>query len=483
MTEFELIELLDKVQRKKTETQTLEIKSAEKGCPKRLYDTLSSFSNQDDGGVILFGVDETNSFAEVGVYDPNDLQKHVVEQCNQMEPAIRPIFTVINRDSLTFVSAEIPGIDVTLRPCFYAGKGRTKGSYVRVGDADEPMTEYEVYSYEAFRKKHQDDKRICERASYTSFERVWLEEYLYKLKSGKPNLAQLDESRICELMSVTKDGVPTLSALMLFGTYPQAYYPQLCITAIAIQGTEIGDVGDSGERFIDNQRIEGTLSQMLDSALSFVRKNIKSKTIIDKNDGKRIDKLEYPMVAVREAILNALIHRDYSIHTESMSIQIIIFEDRLEIRNPGGLYGKLRVDQLGKIQPDTRNPVIAVAMELLNKTENRYSGISTIYRELKEAGLPEPEFRNERGQFTVCFRKTKKLPSDVTDVDTSLSAVEKALIAFCSVPRTRQEIANFLGLTTVPHAIKTHVMPLVKKGVLHLQYPDSPRSRKQKYFS
>ncbi len=71
------------------------------------------------------------------------------------------------------------------------------------------------------------------------------------------------------------------------------------------------------------------------------------------------------MTAVREAILNALIHRDYSIHTEGMPIQLIIFEDRLELRSPGGLYGRLSIDQLGKVQPDTRNPVIAVTMEIL----------------------------------------------------------------------------------------------------------------------
>ncbi|MBQ4322383.1 MAG: putative DNA binding domain-containing protein, partial [Clostridia bacterium] len=408
MTEIELKELLSKVQLMKSETQTLEIKSAAGGCPKKLYDTLSAFSNQDDGGIILFGVDETNDFEECGVYDPQDLQKHVTEQCNQMEPPIRPIFTVAVKEAQSFVSVEIPGLDVTARPCFYAGKGRMKGSYVRVGDSDEPMTEYEVYSYEAFRKKYQDDVRICERATPESLEPVWLEEYLHKLKMGRPQCAQMERSRILELMSVTKNRVPTLSAVMLFGSYPQAYYPQLCITAIATQGVEVGDLAEDGSRFIDNQRIEGTLPQMLDGALAFVRKNIKSKTVIDRETGLRSDKPEYPIVAVREAILNALIHRDYSIHTEGMPIQIILFEDRLEIRNPGGLYGRLTLDQLGKAQPDTRNPVIAVAMELMNKTENRYSGIPTMYREMKAAGLPAPEFLSERGQFAVCFRKEFK---------------------------------------------------------------------------
>ena len=238
-----------------------------------------------------------------------------------------------------------------------------KGSYVRVGDADELMTEYEVYSYEAFRQKYQDDVRICERATSEAYDMSLLEEYLFKLKAGRPNLSQLDSHRICELMSVTKNGTPTLSSVMLFGAYPQAFYPQLCITAVAVPGTEIGVLGSEGERFIDNLRIEGTLPQMLERAVNFVLKNMKHKTIVDENTAKRTDKWDYPPIAVREAILNALIHRDYSIHTEAMPIQIILYSDRMEILNPGGLYGKLRIDQLGKVQPDTRNPVIAVAME------------------------------------------------------------------------------------------------------------------------
>lgn len=77
------------------ETATLELKSAQHGCPKKLYDTLSSFSNQDDGGIILFGIDEVNDFAAVGVYDAQDLQKQVNAQCLQMQPVVRPVLTVL----------------------------------------------------------------------------------------------------------------------------------------------------------------------------------------------------------------------------------------------------------------------------------------------------------------------------------------------------------------------------------------------------
>ena len=165
MTSEELLERLSEIQCMKCETTTLELKAAGKGTPTKLFDTLSSFSNQDTGGVIIFGVDESHDFAEVGVYDAQDLQKQVNNQCLQMEPVVRPLFTVVEKDSKYFVSAEIPAVDIADRPCFYRGVGRIKGSYVRSGDSDELMTEYEIYSYEAYRKKYQDDVRIVERAT------------------------------------------------------------------------------------------------------------------------------------------------------------------------------------------------------------------------------------------------------------------------------------------------------------------------------
>lgn len=106
-------------------------------------------------------------------------------------------------------------------------------------------------------------------------------------------------------MGITVNGVLTLAGLMIFSKYPQTYFPQLCITAVALPGTEMGTTGNDGERFIDN---------------------------------------------VREAILNALIHRDYSIHTENVPIRIEMYRNRMEITNSGGLYGKITIDVLGKVQ-------------------------------------------------------------------------------------------------------------------------------------
>ena len=478
----ELLELVNATVRQKTEGQTLEVKAAHEGCPKRLYDTLSSFSNQDSGGVLLFGLDEKQGFQVVGVYDLQDLQKKVTEQCNQMEPPVRAVFTVAEVEGLPVCTAEIPAVDLSERPCYYKGAGRVKGSYIRVGDADLPMTDYELYSYEAFRKHLHDDERPIQRASLSTLHQDALQRYLLDWRVDRPGFGRLDEAQQMEMLNITRDGVPTLAAVLNFGIYPQGYLPQLGITAVVVPGKEIGDTaqGDAA-RFVDNKRIEGTIAEMVEEALAFCKRNMKTRTIIDPQTGRRTDQTEYPLSALREAILNALIHRDYSIYTEGTPVQLDFFTDRLEIHSPGSLYGRTTVEQLGHSRPDLRNPALAVMAETLTDAENRYSGIPTIRREMAAYGLPAPVFENRRSEFVVILSNG----TGQAEIPLPPEALEDSdkLLAFCRTPRTRQEIADFLGIKTVFYAISHYVKPLVAAGKLKMTLPDRPGSPKQKYYS
>lgn len=483
MVEKELHDLVEQIQMRGCEEQTTEVKAAHGGCPEKLYDTISSFSNQNSGGTFVFGLDEKDNYKKVGVYDPQDLQKKVMEYCEQMTPVVRPVFTVWDEDGMVFVSAEIPPVDITERPCFKTAKGRLHGSYIRVGDADKPMTEYEVYSYEAFRKKYRDDIRPVERASSKSLDLTKVEEYLERKRNERPNLAVMPREQQYELTGITRDGQITMTALLLFGLYPQAYYPQLSIIATCVPSNEMGVVDAVGNRFTDSKRIEGTLPDMLDVALAFVRTNMRIATKIDTDTGMRNDIPQYPMDAVREAILNALVHRDYSFHTEGMPIQLVMYTDRLEIINPGGLYGRLTIDQLGNIQPDTRNPVLVTAMETLGKTENRYSGIPTIRHAMKKLSLPEPQFVDSRGKFTVTMYNKNTAEQAHTEEYTLLIHDEKGLIEFCRIARTRAEIIDYLAIPSGQYALRRYLDPLVQTKAILMTMPDKPRSPNQKYIA
>ena len=472
MQEQELFKLIDNIKNIKTELNNLEIKAAFKGCPEKLYDTLSSFSNQDNGGIIVFGIDEKKDYLICGVYDTSDLMKKISEQCKQMEPPVRALFTVCDIDGKKIVSAEIPGVDVDLRPVFYKGVGRIKGSYIRVGESDEPMSEYEIYSYEAFRKRIRDELRTVDDEKFSLINNERISHYLNEVKKEKDNLAKsVSDDDILELMGITKGGKPTLAGLMCFSIYPQAYYPQLCITAVALPGTEQGISGINDERFIDNKRITGSIPEMLDSAVDFVRRNSRNITIIDSN-GRRIDKPEYPVKAVREAILNALVHRDYSSYTENIPVRIEMYRDRLEIINSGGLYGNISINELGQVRPDTRNPALANILEVLHYTENRYSGIPTIMNEFASNNFPMPVFSVKHGDFKVVMRNI--FYSDNI-------SIEEAVIDFCSKPRSRDEIVSFVGKSKNYVSSKI-IIPLTKKGALKLTIPEKPKSSAQKYY-
>lgn len=479
MLREELVELVTFVKQQKTEGQSLEVKAAHYDCPKRLYDTLSSFSNQDGGGVLLFGLDETKEFDIVGVYDLHELQKKVTEQCNQMEPPVRAVFTFAEINGQLVCSAEIPGIDLAERPCYYKGAGKVKGSYIRVGDADLPMTDYELYSYEAFRRHLHDDERTVDRATLDLLNKDRIQEYIRKKRIERPGFAQLSESQAMEMLNITRGGIPTLAAVMNFCLYPQGFFPQLGITAIVVPGMEIGDLAEDDSRFIDNKRIEGMISDMVEEAVSFCKRNMKVKTIIDAETSRRMDRTEYPLKAIREIILNAVIHRDYSHYTEGTPIQINIFTNRLEVHSPGSLYGRMTVEDLGVARPDLRNPGLAVMTELLTGAENRYSGIPTIRREMKAYNLPDPVFENRRNEFVVTLYNGSNEKQKIEEQE---EEENKDILQFCSVPRSRKEIAEFLGIKTIPFITEHYIKPLLECGKLGMTIPDKPKSRKQMFY-
>ena len=475
MLEEELVQLVKKITSEKCEKQYIELKEAAGGTPQKLYNTLSSFSNQIGGGIIIFGIAEDTGYEVVGVYDAQDLQKKVMEQSLQMEPVVRPLFTVAQIEDKLVVSAEVSECDIYDKPCFYKGAGRLRGSYIRIGDSDQPMTEYEIYSYEAFKRRIHDELRAVDRATMEHLNKDNATEYLIKLRRQKQNLINLDDKRILETQGISQDGFPTLAGIMLLGEYPQEFFPQLSVTAMVVQGKEIGELGDDGERFIDNKRIEGTISQMLESTLAFVRRNMKVKTIVIE-EGFRSDKPEYPIKAVREIILNALIHRDYSVHTERSPVRLVMYEDRLELENPGGLYGRITIDDLGKAAADTRNPYLAGALEILIDTENRFSSIPTVIAELKKAGMPAPVFIDRRGVFKVVFYKNAVIQNKDAEI-------EQEILNYCIAPRSRKELADKFGFEAPSYFIKKYISPLIDEGKLRMTIPDKPKSKFQKYYS
>ena len=213
MLEPDLITLIQKIEHNQCDFQTIEVIAANTNTP-RLYETLSSFSNQDNGGIIVLGLNETDNYKVCGVFNLEKLKHDIVCACQQMEPSLSPLFTETTIDEKFILCVEIPGIDVYTRPVFYKGSGR---SYVRVDGKNEPMSDYEIYSYKAFKHRIRDDLRPVNNATLNLFDKDLLNKFLNQVKADKTILQNnFSDDEILELFGITVNSIPSLSGVLTF---------------------------------------------------------------------------------------------------------------------------------------------------------------------------------------------------------------------------------------------------------------------------
>jgi len=194
---------------------------------------------------------------------------------------------------------------------------------------------------------------------------------------------------------------PTLSGLLMFGVAPEIVEPQLMISFVQYQGTDERASGPSGERFLDNRQFVGPVAAMIDVAEAYILARVRTRTLV--TGLFRQDIPEYPRAAIREALVNAVAHRDYSSAARGSHVQVKLFSDRLEIASPGGLYGNVTVDTLEESQ-SARNRQLIRMMQDIRLVENRGSGIDSMVEAMRAAGLEPPQFSDDRKRFTVVFR-------------------------------------------------------------------------------
>lgn len=505
MNKEEVFKLIQELNEKQTETICIEAKTANKGKPEKYYDTISSFANTM-GWVILFGIEETKNknkaiFEVVGVYDANDLQKNITNLCSaEFEPIIRPEISVINIKNKKIVAVKIDMLNQRNKPCYYKPKGLHNGSYIRVGDRDDNMTEYEIYKCISYRENVKDDLRPVVRATIRDLDQKLLNKFIANAKENKPKFAEFSDEEILlqfGVLTQVEDKIfPTVAGIMVFGIYPQKFFPQWFVAAIVIPGFEVADLGEIGQRFDDNKRIEGNISEMYEETIGFLNRNMKVKVIISDKTGLRTDITQYPKDALREAISNMIIHRDYSQLKTGVYSIITVYKDRIEFRNVGNLYGSNTLELLKTRKAmEVRNETIVKLLENLGGIiENRHTGISTMQDKMKEANLPNPVFTNEREDFVVTFYngeypelypielKEQQKAQDKAQ-DKAYDDIEGKIIEYCNIERNIFEIMEFIGYKNRTRFRRDYIKPLVEKGKLKMTIPDKPTSRKQKYIS
>ncbi len=184
--------------------------------------------------------------------------------------------------------------------------------------------------------------------------------------------------------------IPSIGGLLLFGRDPQRELAHSELRAARFQGRDV--VGP----ITDKQDCRGTLPEIIDQATDFVRRN---RRIIPHMKGiRRIDVEEYPLAAVREAVANAVAHRDYAL--TGSSIRLFLFDDRLEIISPGRLVFPVTLESLGHVR-ETRNKLIVRVLRDLGYIEDLGTGIRRIRAAMASSGLRPPVFAEEHHQFII----------------------------------------------------------------------------------
>lgn len=426
MDGFELAELLEELRALGNDNARVEAKKARGGLPSRLWETISAFSNSG-GGVLLLGVDESHDFSPVGVVDAAAIEAALGSLLSdRMDPPVRALIESHQIDGQMVVVVEVPGVPRSAQPCHYRGEGPYRGSYVRVADGDRRLTEYEAGLLLAGRGQPRDDERPVVQARVEDLAEDLVQAYVSRLRERR--VRAFGTMTVTELLRTTKvlvpdedeaRLVPSVAGLLAMGELPQAHLPQVGLTLVVYPTAEAGQTGSRGERFLDNVAFDGALPDIVEDTVERLRSRMSRRSVVA-GVGRR-DVWEYPELALREAVANALTHRDLSPGSLGAQVQVEMYPDRLVVRSPGGLYGPVDIERLGEGGiSSARNALLLKVLEDVPSrsggtvVENRGSGIPSMIRALREAGMLRPEFRDEIGFFEATFPNAALLDDETT---------------------------------------------------------------------
>lgn len=451
MDEPTLVQLIENLRLFGTDKQHIEVKSA---VGKDILPTLSAFSNSG-GGTLIIGLSETDGFTVVPRFNAAQAQDQLASRCQALTPVVRPEIDMVRLEGSVLLVAQIPEKPPFDKPCYVTERGRYAGSYRRTGDGDLRLTEYDV---SRLIEEHHQPTWDCDpvpEAAQADLDPAIVQPFLDRERKLRPRTFQTGEADALLRLRVTAEEHPTLAALLTMGQYPQQFFPRLAVTFALYPGTTKGEV-TTGQRLLDSRRVSGPIPEMVESVVDLVAKNMRVGSLIDNKF--RLELPDYPLVAVREAIVNALMHRDYSPSARGTPVQVNMFVDRLEILNPGGLFGAVTLDRLDEPGlSSTRNQQLSTFLESIQLpgggivAENRGTGISVIQRALTDALMPAAEIRDDLIGFTIIFRRRRVAPAEryLTAVD----RVRDLLAKHESISTSQAVEVTGLSRTAVQRAI------------------------------
>lgn len=378
------------------ESNTVELKVAPPR-PTELAERLCGLANAN-GGHLIIGVEDA-TLTIVGMADPQQALDVLLRATRMIHPLLvldppEPEKYVV--DGKQLVVATVP----PNRGPIYQSSGVC---WVRRGTHTVPLSVQEMLEMANDRGLQSWELQPARKATMQDLDTERIKAFLSQRPTRNRHQQRLDQieqvliNLDCAVVTTSGDIIPTNAGILFFGTDPQRFLPHSEVVCVLFRDT----IGVGG--YLDRKLITGTLQELIDEAETFIQKYTAVGARIE--GWKRIDLPEYPIEALREAVINAVIHRDYARTGES--VRIFMYQDRIEIHSPGLLLPGITVEMMerGEAPSKLRNPVLAnLLRDVPGYMERLGTGVRFMLHETAKMGLPHPQFR-ERSEFQVCFRK------------------------------------------------------------------------------
>ena len=417
MTDNELAQTIARLRNQQADDALCEAKECAHSLSKDIWESVSAFANTS-GGIVILGLSESRGFTVLEDFEIDRVCSQFLTGmgdggvpgriANPPQYSIdRMVFE--GHQLLVITISELP---LSHKPCYIIDRGIQGGSYKRVDGADIPLSATEIFSLQTAEVLTDSDRQVVEGATLKDLDKDLTEQVLEAARKRTPrSLRGVSDygDGLGRLNLTDNSGAITKAGLLVAGVYPQQYYPKLHVDVAVHPGNRKG--GSSSRRFLDRTICEGTIGEMVESAVAATLKNLRYVSTV-KGLG-RIDEPEIPEEILREVIINALIHREYNCRFDGQAVSVDIFEDTIEVVNPGGLWGKTR-DNLADGRSCCRNATLMRLMSLVplssgegSPVEGNGTGIQFIITESLLRGLEPPSFFPAFDHFKVVLHRPK----------------------------------------------------------------------------
>ncbi len=440
---------------KKPEGKTLEFKQ-DLSSPMSVLRTMVAFANMAGGTVIIGVTDKARHIC--GVENPLALEEKLANLISDnIEPQLIPEIEVISWRENYLLSIQV--FPSSSKPHYLRKQGLEKGTYIRVGSTNRLADKTMIGELQRVKIEDAFDKQPISALNSEAIDfRVASE-----LFSDRHNLKPKDLESLDIITTYQNKKVPTAGGLILFGKARLKYFPDAWIQVGRFEGVTKTNI-------LDTQKITSYPPLAVEEALSFVKKH--AVRGIQIKGAKHTEKWSVPLTAVREAIINAVVHADYA--QQGAPIRIAIFDDRIEIENPGLLLFGLTIEEIKQGISKLRNRVLGQVFHRLGLIERWGSGIKRMIELCTEAGFAEPMFEEIATHFRVTIFTTQVEAPRISATDQAILACLKK-----SNGLSTKQIAEHIKLSE--RAIRNRLIALIEKGLI-VELGSGINDPKRKYF-